>query len=178
MKNVFSVFPRCQLVLSRFWKGFPRMGIQRSTTLLIRLVCHVLLHLSWVYCSREREEEKGWSVEWGTTPPRYLYSLHQIVKQPVWKVELSWWLTRSKAHKIWRTDPPPHVWAEDRLNNAAAIPRKIKLLYNERSKCCKLNSWTAPLAVLLKFDNGRSGCWNPKAFPKRADCSHNDSSVD
>lgn len=72
--KMFFFFPRCQHVLSRFWRGFPRVGIQGCTTLLIRLFCHVPLHLSWAYCSREWEkgresERRDEGVGWGTAPP-------------------------------------------------------------------------------------------------------------
>ena len=56
--ELFFFFLSCQHVLSRFWRGFPCVGIQRCTTLLIRLFCHVPLHLSWAYCSGEREREE------------------------------------------------------------------------------------------------------------------------
>lgn len=56
-RRMFFFFPHCQHVLSWIWGGFPHLGIQRCATLLIRLLCHVPLHLSWAYCSRQREEE-------------------------------------------------------------------------------------------------------------------------
>lgn len=47
-------FPHSQNVLSQFWGRF-HMGIQRCSTLLIRLLCQVLLHLSQAYCSTGRQ---------------------------------------------------------------------------------------------------------------------------
>lgn len=70
IEKLFSSFPRCQHVLSWFWRGFPRVGIQRCNIPLIRLFCHAPLHLSSAYCSSERERKRkdvGWA-RWRTPP--------------------------------------------------------------------------------------------------------------
>lgn len=69
--RMFFFFPHCQHVLSQIWRGFSHVGIQRCAALLIRLLCHAPLHLSWADCSRQRKRqtEEGWRVRRGTAPP-------------------------------------------------------------------------------------------------------------
>jgi len=61
LTNIFllSSLPTCSVtVLERV----STCWIQKHTTLLIRLFCHVLLHLSCAYCSTERQRsDEGWS---------------------------------------------------------------------------------------------------------------------
>lgn len=62
MTQIVSVFlffawlPTCSVMVLAWFS--PRVGIQRCTTLLIRLFYGVPLHLSSAYCSSERERER------------------------------------------------------------------------------------------------------------------------